>query len=68
MFSYEVTKRNLCSFDNMSLYKPKPNYEIFKHSLQFRGAEIWNTLPLHVKESTSLSDFKHKCKSYIYDC
>ena len=28
---------------------PKPNYELFRKSLIYSGAAIWNSLPLHVR-------------------
>ena len=66
LFAYEVNGRNLRSFDNMDLYKIKRNYEIFKKSLEFNGATVWNSLPLHVKESTSITGFKSFYKQLFY--
>jgi exonuclease III len=65
LFSYEVSQRNLRSFDNMTLYKPKPNCEKFKKSLMYSGPEVWNTLPLTLKEQTSVMSFKKMYKKLI---
>ena len=58
LFTYEVSHKNLRSFDNMNLYHPKPNCEVFKKSLQYSGATVWNSLPMSIKESTSVPQFK----------
>ena len=65
LFSYEVSQKNLRSFDNMNLYRTKPNCEIFKKSLQYSGAIVWNQLPLHVKEAKSVNDFKYLYKKAV---
>ena len=49
--------------NNLSL--PFPHTELFKKSLQYSGAKLWNALPVNVKESEVLVDFKIKCKQYI---
>ena len=61
-FNYEVSNRNLRTFDNMNLYKPKPCCEVFKKSLSFTGPTVWNQLPLNLKESCSLNVFKSMYK------
>ena len=40
------------------LYTPKPNCELFRKSFMYSGAAIWNSLPLHVKNATSVNTFK----------
>ena len=47
------------SGDNMNLYLPHCSKEIYKRSFLYKGSSLWNELPIHVKESTSLSDFKY---------
>ena len=44
----------LSSISNV-LHLPKPNTEIFKSSLQKRGSQLWNNLPVLVKNSSSLN-------------
>ena len=65
LFSYEVNQRNLRSLDNMILYLPKVNKNIFKNSLFYVGAQCWNTLPLYIKESTSVPCFKKHLKKHL---
>ena len=57
-FVHDVTDRNLRSFDNMNLYQPGPNIELFKRSLAYNRPAIWNALPIALKQCTSLSQFK----------
>ena len=40
------------------LYMPKPNCELFRKSFMYSGSAIWNSLPLHVKNATSVNTFK----------
>ena len=41
------------------LYTPKPYCELFRKSFMYSGAAIWNSLPLHVRNSTSVNTFKY---------
>ena len=45
-FVHDVTGRNLSSYDNMNLYTPGPNIELFKRPLAYNGPAIWNALPI----------------------
>ena len=56
---------NTRSSSNYSLHVPKPNLELFKTSLVYRGSKIWNDLPLNVKQSVSLESFKSLYNSVI---
>ena len=42
-----------------------PNTEIFKSSLHYRGSQLWNNLPMLVKNSSSLSTLKYSLKSHL---
>ena len=39
----------LTSSINNVLHLPKPNTEIFKSSLHYRGSHLWNNLPILLK-------------------
>ena len=62
LFSYEVSQRNLRTFDNMDLYKPLPRCELYKRSLAYYGPTQWNILPFSIKDSSSLAMFKTSYK------
>ena len=65
VFSYEISQRNLRTFDNLDLYKPLPKCELYKKSLAFYGPTQWNTLPFDIKDSSSQSLFKSSYKKYF---
>ena len=48
-----------------SLYIPRPNLTLFKHSFMYSGPKLWNSIPKEIKESKSLSSFKIKLKSHM---
>ena len=52
---------NLRSSGNNQLFVPKPKTNFLKHTFLFSGSQIWNNLPLEVKNCKSLSCFKSKC-------
>ena len=45
---------------NYHLSLPRPKIDIFKTSISFSGAYLWNNLPLTVRSCQSLSSFKRK--------
>ena len=57
-FTSEIHSRLLRSTSNAQLYTPRPNTELFRTSFAFSGTSIWNSLPYHVKQSSSLKQFK----------
>ncbi len=49
-----------------NLYVPRPRLDLFKTSISFAGASLWNSLPQNIKACISLPCFKrnlHKCMS-----
>lgn len=40
---------------------PKPNKELFKHSMSYSGALIWNVLPEYIKVSNNITTFHNRC-------
>ena len=49
------------------LQLPFPRCEQFKRSLRYSGANIWNSLPLTVKQASTLYGFKKAYKS-AFNC
>ena len=47
------------------LLKPKCNSTAYQRSFQYTGAQVWNKIPLSVRQSNSLNIFKRKIKSNI---
>jgi len=48
----------LRSHSEHHLHTPKPNLELFRKSLSYSGPQIWNKIPLHIRNSSSLHSFK----------
>ena len=67
-FTSEVHHRSLRSTTENLLYIPKPNLEIFRNSLSYSGSRIWNAIPEHIKQSTSVAhaQFKAAYLQWIY--
>ena len=49
--------------DHLSL--PRPRIDIFKTSVSFSGAYLWNNLPLTVRSCQSLSSFKRTPRAHL---
>ena len=47
------------------LQVPQPNYEIFRNSLKYQGALVWNNLPAQLKNTPDIVSFKRLYK-HIY--
>ena len=47
------------------LLKLKCNSAAYQRSFQYTGAQVWNKIPLSVRQSNSLNIFKRKIKSNI---
>ena len=66
---YEIFESGVC-FIWLTLNRrkkmciPRHKNELFKRSLQYSGAIIWNTIPLHIKESSTLQIFKNNPSKY----
>ena len=50
---------------NKDLIIPHYHLSICKTSISYSGATFWNSLPIEVRGSSSLSIFKHMSKHYI---
>ena len=57
---YTYTPSRYSSSRNYNLSLPRPRIDMFKTSISFSGAYLWNNLPLTVRSCQSLSSFKRK--------
>ena len=46
---------------------PQPHTNYCKRSLSYSGVVLWNSLPLNIRQSLSLNEFKSKLKNYDFD-
>ena len=65
--SYLYTHTPSCysSSRNYHLSLPRPRTDIFKTSISFSGAHLWNNLPLTVRSCQSLNSFKCKLRAHL---
>ena len=63
--SSDDTISNLRTVTNRNFLIPKPKLNLFKNSLSYSGAIIWNSIPLEIKNSNSLNMFVNKCKAWL---
>ena len=57
-YTSDIQCRDTKSANCNQLNTLKPNIELFRKSFMYSGAAIWNSLPLHVKNATSVNTFK----------
>ena len=57
-YTSDISCRDTRSTNCNQLYTPKPKSELFSKSFMYSGAAIWNSLPLLVKNATSVNTFK----------
>ena len=61
----EVSSRTTRSTNSSNLYVPYVDNEIVTKTLMYTGAKLWNSLPSHLKDLTSIDVFKCKLKRFI---
>ena len=59
-----VSHRSHCANSRNNLYVPRPRLDLFKTSISFAGAFLWNSLPQNIKPYISLPCFKRN----LYKC
>ena len=65
-FTSDIHQRSLRSTSDNLLYIPKPNIDLYCNSLSYSGSKIRNAIPDHVKQSTSVAEFKYKYLQWAY--
>ena len=59
------TTSSLRSVANKKFLIPKPKINLFKNSLSYSGAIIWTSIPLEIKNATSVNNFVSKCTAWM---
>ena len=49
-----------------TLTLPQPRTDYLKKSFSYSGAQLWNSLPIELRQATSLNDFKTKLRRHSY--
>ena len=50
---------------NNDLDLPRPSIDIFKTSIAYSGALLWNNLPLNIRSSPALGSFKRNLRQHL---
>lgn len=59
------TTFNLRSVSNKNFTIPKPKLNIFKRSLSYSGALVWNSIPVEIKNADTIGSFVSKCLRWV---
>ena len=51
----------LRSMSNKNVLIPKPKTNLFKNSFSYSGALVWNSIPLWIKNSSTIESFTNNC-------
>ena len=66
LFNYRNSVINYTLRDTegkLTIPMPRTNY--LKNSFGYSGAELWNNLPIHVRQAVTLKQFKAGCSNYF---
>ena len=66
VFRSDTLTYNLRDSDS-TLAIPQPCTNYCKRSLSYSGVALWNSLPLNIRQSLSLNEFKSNLKNYDFD-
>ena len=62
-----VNTRSTRYCDNLRIYlAPKANLKLFTNSFQYQSADIWNNLPLAIRDTATLNQFKGAYCKWFY--
>ena len=65
MQNLNSSQLNLRSTANRNFLIPKPKISLFKNSLSYSGALVWNSIPLCIKNSDTIQSFSKKCLQWM---
>ena len=55
----------LRSDSNKNFKTPKPKLNMFKNTLSYSGALIWNSIPVDIRNSSTVDSFVNKCLKWM---
>ena len=65
--SYKPNRSNLCSAESNLLAVPRTRLKTFgDRSFSVASPVLWNTIPLAIKNSSTISIFKKKLKTFLF--
>ena len=63
---YHVSPPDSSLTAESTLTLPQPRTDYLKKSFSYSGAQLWNSLPIELRQATSLNDFKTKLRRHSY--
>ena len=66
IFTTDVNERQTRNTEANNLYIPRANLNMFKESLQYNGAVLWNKLYPELRNSETLLNFKKEYKVHYW--
>ena len=63
----QLLKRSSSRYSFSNYLLPRTRIDMFKTSFSFSGALLWNSLPTDIKTISSLSNFKSKLRSHLWN-
>ena len=67
-YARDINERPTRNADIGNLYVPMVFKQTFKQAIQYTGSKLWNTLPLDVRNSSTLTQFKNSLRKHILGC
>jgi len=62
-----ISHQSHYSMSRNNLYVLRPRLDLFKTSISFAGASLWNSLPQNMKSCISLPCFKRNLQKYMFE-
>ena len=56
---------NLLSVSNKNFLIPRPKTNLYKNSFSFSSALVWNSIPLWIKNSSTIDSFTNNCLKWM---
>ena len=61
----EISERTTRSLSSFKVHVPYASIECFKNYFIYRGPVLWNALPVHIKDCTTLDMFKTNLRCFM---
>jgi len=63
---FHTTPKSTCSSSTQLLFVPRHNLSFGSRAFRVSATNVWNTLPLHIRQSQSLSTFRRHLKTHYF--
>jgi len=66
LIQFHTTPKSTRSSSTQLLFVPHHNLSFGSRAFRVSAPKVWNTLPLHIRQSQSLSTFKRHLKTHYF--